>query len=96
MKGASGPVVIPNAMRRVMSAVIPVAMRREVPLGRSGIVAGLVSALRSPNLRTVPGLRRTAPRCVAPGMTNGTHRAVIPDAMRREPTAPSSRTPCGA
>jgi hypothetical protein len=32
---------IPDAMRRILRAVIPDAMRREVPLGRSGIVQGM-------------------------------------------------------
>jgi hypothetical protein len=59
-------------------------MRRAVPRGRSGIVLGGVAASWRSIRITVPGLRRTASRCIAPGMTR----------KGREPS--SSRTPCGA
>jgi hypothetical protein len=35
-------------------------------------------ATRSPILKTVPGLRRTAPRCVAPGMSALVTRSAVP------------------
>jgi hypothetical protein len=67
------------------SLVIPDAMRREVPLGRSGIVAGCCNRLGVLGPDNGPG---SAPHRFALRRARDdeerSHIPVIPDAMRRE------------